>query len=334
MARSYIKQLMRHAQGVTLSPFEKEATRVQVSEFMRAHPVREGIAVRHIYQRSDNAYSFLLSLSHKPMPVIIILVVLGLSGGTFVAAEQSLPGDALYPVKVRVEEARALLSVQPREDAVWAVERAGRRLQEAEQLATSGKLEAELQSILEQNFKAHAERVAEKIEKLEEKGEAQTAVDIASQFEVSLLAHKAILERIENREDVKVGDVVDDALSKTIETRAEVEGKLSDTIDEDMKTVVFGKLEAAEHKIAEVEKFLQNKKQGMNAQTLIEAEAKLKVARDLQAQAQVKIEAGAYVDAFPLLQQAMRTAQEAKALIQVELKLKGTIKLNVREVLQ
>jgi hypothetical protein len=73
--------------------------------------------------------------------IVIVLTLSALVGGTVYAAQDSMPGDLLYPVKLAVEQVRMML----RGDDVGRAERvlsfADRRLMEIEALAEEGRLQ-------------------------------------------------------------------------------------------------------------------------------------------------------------------------------------------------
>ena len=133
-------QLLKNQAG--LSGKEKQFLETRLLELVRTKtPIRlEG-------QRSPFiSFNF---LSFKFMPIAILLIVL-LGGGVSFAAEGALPGDALYPVKVGVNErVRAALALGLEADAEWNVRQIERRLEEAEELSAEGELNAETRTEIE-----------------------------------------------------------------------------------------------------------------------------------------------------------------------------------------
>ncbi|MDP3793466.1 MAG: DUF5667 domain-containing protein, partial [Candidatus Uhrbacteria bacterium] len=96
------------------------------------------------------------------MPIIgiVIAIIVVLGGGTSLVAQTSLPGDALYPVKINVnEEAQAFLQTSIEAKARWEVERAERRLEEAEELTVKSTVTVDARMRIEKNFSQQAERV-------------------------------------------------------------------------------------------------------------------------------------------------------------------------------
>ncbi len=74
-----------------------------------------------------------------------LLLVAASGGGLVYAAENALPGDPLYGMKLHVNEAfRARLNATPEARAQWAVERLQRRMRELHRLEERGTAEADI----------------------------------------------------------------------------------------------------------------------------------------------------------------------------------------------
>src|SRR3989344_7208049 len=297
-----------------LTPEEKSEIRREVLLFAKSHPVRNYAGIRPLFK---GAILFdLLNLSFKPM-MAGLLLFLAISFGTGAAAEYSLPGDMLYPVKIRInEEARAVLSFSDESKADWELERSDRRLTEAEKLASSGGFNDEIRLKIEANFEAQADKVNKRISKFESQGKTEAAANLSSNFEVSLKAHEQILSKLD-------GDEVDKFLPKLRQRqniaagqRRDAESKISGEKKADAKMAAEGKLRAAENKLAEVSamQFSADNADGANA--------RLNTAESILTDGKIKMEEGEYGKAFILFQSALRVAQEAKLLIEAESTLK------------
>jgi len=120
--------------ALTLSEGEKIAARRALQYVVYADPVPTSLweIFRIPVRLSATAFS--------------VLLLLGVSGGGLVyAAENALPGDALYGVKIHVNEAvRAKLQLTPEERAHWAVTCLERRMEELRALEARGSAEAEI----------------------------------------------------------------------------------------------------------------------------------------------------------------------------------------------
>src|SRR3989344_2093774 len=100
-----LKQLRDDARRVHLTEEERSAMRQTLFAAMAAHPLPERFsgAPRRSLWRVMVTPLYLKYLLH-PMPIAILILIL-LSGGAAAAAEGALPGQALYPVKVEINEA-------------------------------------------------------------------------------------------------------------------------------------------------------------------------------------------------------------------------------------
>lgn len=197
-----LNTLSREAKNIQLSNSEKTLVRERLVNFVETNPVRNKEALRLNNAKaivSPWSYNwFSLFINHKTMPLALI-ALLFVGGGVSFAAQGSLPGDALYPVKVNFnEKIEATLSVSAESNANLEAKLAERRLIEAEKLAGDNKLDAETSLEIKQRFEAHALRVDERIEKLSDR-DVLVALDVASRFETSLKAHEAVLAKLESK---------------------------------------------------------------------------------------------------------------------------------------
>ena len=110
--------------------------------------------------------------------MLIVSLMIGGAGATAVAAQSSLPGDGLYPIKLIVEDARVALTSDPQAQIDLRLELAQVRTQEMQQLI------------------AH-QRVVPAETPAQVQTQLQTALNIAAQFDGAPLA--ATMQRIEAR---------------------------------------------------------------------------------------------------------------------------------------
>ena len=99
----------KYTKKVGLTDLEKKNMRSVIYSFIaKQQPVRKPFFNRHINWRGEKNF-FLLILNSKPMIALIIAAVLiAFSGGTAAAAENTVPGDLLYPVKVKINEVKKI----------------------------------------------------------------------------------------------------------------------------------------------------------------------------------------------------------------------------------
>ena len=313
---------------------EKSVIKQSVLNFIKENPVRPESSSRLILW--SNIFSFNKFNLTNTMAILLILTLMT-SGGISFAAEQALPGDIFYPIKIGVnEEARAWFKVSSEAKANWEIERAQKRLEEAEQLASEGSLNTENRAIIEANFRAHSEKVKARIVEFENKENFNAAADVGSNFEISLKAHEKILAQLLEEESddelkveinpikVKVGSEAK-ILTKS---REENENKVSGEVRVGVEAFAQGKLKAAENKVDEVRKFISKIEAELRAEISAQAKARLALAEQAVVDGKAKLEVKLYGDAFVLFQKAIRIAQEAKLLIQAHDELEVNVQIN------
>ncbi|MBI2098289.1 MAG: hypothetical protein HYT49_01335 [Candidatus Wildermuthbacteria bacterium] len=317
------EQFIRKARQVRFSQEDKARTHELLSRYMRMNPARFRAEGRHQVQRSPFFQEFIKNCKflYKPMMALAVLVVTVMAGGgVSLAAENALPGDVLYPVKVEVnEEFRAMLAFSQEAKAEWKVQQTGRRLQEAEKLAAKGEFGSETAAKVDAKFEQHTQKLSEIASKLEAKGNVEAAAAIHSSLEATLEAHERILGALRGEADGRVEEILVKVKVKTREAREardRAEAEVSAKAHTEVKEAAEGKLGAAQNKIAEVKSFIAKMEARAGAAATADAKARLEAADNTLAQGKTRLEADACGEAFVLFQQAMRTAQEAKSLVQ------------------
>jgi len=213
--------LQRLGKSASLTPRESAKISHVVSEYMKIKPMFESRAAT-----SADRPTYFYLLMKKPVAWLVIIGMLVSGGGVSFAAEKSVPGDILYPVKVGVnEEVRSAFAVTPEKKAEWEAARAERRLDEAATLAVSGRLDETKRKDIETRFEKHAVRAAEDAETL---GEINTsaAVDFAANFETRLAAHEALLNEV-NESGKLLGPSIRGQVKAIAAVRIRAEGKFA-----------------------------------------------------------------------------------------------------------
>ncbi len=129
-----------------------------------------------------------------PFIALALIVAAALGGGTSVAAQQAMPGDALWGFKTSVNEnIQATFAAGDKAKADLDIKLAETRLDEAAKLAASGKLDADTQAQIQGNFDAHVTAVTKHVEALQAKGEYAAAADVAARFQATVARHASAL---------------------------------------------------------------------------------------------------------------------------------------------
>lgn len=143
-----------------------------------------------------------LSLRRSGTALIAALLVIMLAGGTTYASERALPGDALYPVKVRITESVQLaLAPTPHGKAEAHADLAERRLDEAAELAVASRLDERTEQYLEQKFSKHVDDSLAAADELLATGRMEDSLNVRSRLEARLEAHADILDLVEDHLD-------------------------------------------------------------------------------------------------------------------------------------
>lgn len=186
-----VKQIKKGAKHTRLTAMEKAEMRNVLVRHVKANPVSNDVLLaRGIPSSFFNINNF------RNKKGISILVIGGLlMGGTVsFAAESTVPGDALFNVKVYVNEnVRGAVAVTSKAKAEWEVKLVERRLEEVEKLAMTPDVPPEVQQIAEQNLEHYSERVKNRIEKFDDDEDDEDAIEVASNLSEVFNAHEQVL---------------------------------------------------------------------------------------------------------------------------------------------
>lgn len=180
------EEIANEAKKIALTSEEKSRTRNFLLAFMGKH--KKESALRRMLHFLP--FRFLL----KPVYAVIFVLLVGGTGTVF-AAEASLPGNALYPIKIYVNEpVRGAFAFGEEKKADFEAWRAERRLREMEQLEEKGGLTEDKKMNIEENFKRHEEKINSIIRKFEEKNNPN-AVKLRVRLQKSVKVHDEILQK-------------------------------------------------------------------------------------------------------------------------------------------
>lgn len=189
-----IRQIKNGAKHARLSSAEKADIKSALFHHVNANPVN----IQRAIPSPFNIYNF------RNKKSISALVLGGLLMGSSVsfAAENTVPGDVLFPVKIHVNEAvRGAAAVTQKAKAEWEIRLVERRLEEVEKLAVVNNVPVEILQIAEQNLEKYAERVKNRIAKFENDKDDEDALGTASLFSEVLNAHERTISEFEDKDN-------------------------------------------------------------------------------------------------------------------------------------
>ncbi len=329
------KNIFDAAVSVTLTEKERAVLRRAVSAYVLEHPKR----FEDEREPEHRAWLVSWSVLSRPLPAALLATFL-VSAGTSIsfAAERSLPGDTLWPVKVSINEnVRLAVAFSPEAKAAWEAKRVLRRLEEAEEMVREASFDTEARVSVESHLDDHAERVRLRIAELTTKGKVQAAAELSSNFEAALRAHGSILANLaivaSTTHTGKQDDI--EELRKSVNAHKEDASAKRNATEEELSTNVDASRIAAEarmqsalKKISEVRSFIARREPAFTPNSILDAEARLVVASSMVAHGKAKLDEGNTKEAFRLFQQAHRIAEEAKLLMNARQNLNIDIRLD------
>lgn len=323
------------SQTLRLTDRERSESFARIAAFMEEHPVvpmAEGrsLGAPGIFSREAWA-SLFSSLRLMPALALALLLLIG-SGAATVAAESALPGDALYAVKINVNEAfRKAVAVSPEAEARVEANLAERRLVEARELAAKGAISAEVQQDVAAAIERQVSVAREKIVVLAgADAELGAAADVSTELDAAVRAHRKVFTRLSESDGPSV-TVILSALAQaddaSLQAQTDLQTKLSAASSDAFKAVAEQGIAAAQRQTDSVRDMLERQKEGLTAQARGEMEARLKSAQDAIAQARARFEAGDNGQAMSIAAEANAAAHEGRALSTVQ-KLLVEVKAN------
>lgn len=170
-------QLKKTANTVKLRAAERRELKDRLVSYMEYHPLPKEMAYKQstpqIFTEPYKLVNFSAFYIRSTLGALAVLLVVGIPA----VAERSLPGDVLYPVKVRFnEEIRSSFSSSPYEKVEWETKRLERRIAEARMLAQEGKLTDVVQAAVAEAVKQHSGAAKQGIAELQLTDQEEAAI--------------------------------------------------------------------------------------------------------------------------------------------------------------
>jgi len=164
--KSFNTELEKYAKKTRLKASERHELRGRILSYMEYHPlpksaqtITEAVAVSH--RQFALWKTFYMRIAAGAFAIVLVVV------GVPLAAENTVPGDILYPVKTKLnEEIRAQFVNSPYEKIAFETELMERRISEARLLEKEGKLSDEVEAQIAETVRGHATAAWEGIAEL------------------------------------------------------------------------------------------------------------------------------------------------------------------------
>ncbi len=234
--KRFSEQFKRNAENIRLRSSERRDLRDRLVSYIEYHPLPEtSKAVLPKVKKSRfntlNINAWMLGRFVGVMTMLFLVVVPA-------AAERAVPGDVLYPVKVRFnEEIRSSLAFSPYQKIEWETARLERRIAEARLLADSGKLTNEVEVKVALAVKEHSDAAQREINSIRASDSDEAAIAeiaFASALEVQSEVLENQLEKNKKASTSGVGFSSVEALAGAVrEARAAISSREGEALSYD-----------------------------------------------------------------------------------------------------
>lgn len=175
------------SQSTALTTLEKAESFNALAKHMRRNPIPVPCT-----------FSFFSTVHFHKMTasvLVAVLVLIATSGGVTYAAENAMPEDMLYTVKLHVNEPiRDIMHRDPEQRALWEVRKLERRMREAEYLSQmKGKFTLEHRTFFEGHMQKRLEHFQERLEFIPE----ERREDMQRHIEEKLQRHEEFWDTVD-----------------------------------------------------------------------------------------------------------------------------------------
>ncbi|MFM2381305.1 MAG: hypothetical protein RLZZ76_72 [Candidatus Parcubacteria bacterium] len=199
--KQFSSQFKKQSESIRMRASERSELKAKLVSYMEYHPLPKEMREEVLSPKATKG-----SITSEPFFIFNInTTYLRNFSGAFalfclfvvpMLAENSLPGDVLYPMKVQFnEEVRSSLSFTPYAKVAWETERLERRISEARLLVAEGKMTPEIQTQFTEAIKTHADSAQRELAILKE-----------SDADKALIAEIAFASALEVQSEVLGGE--------------------------------------------------------------------------------------------------------------------------------
>ncbi len=173
---------------ISLSKAEKAAGRDAFMQFIQKNPLPQQAS-----KTFGERLSRFLMLSRRPLATAFATLTVFIMFGTGVtyAAQDSMPGELLYPIKIHVNEpVEGFFNFSPKSKAEWELDKMNRRLNELEGLKEQGPLDMKTKFQIKQQLDMNAQIFENHLKDLQSEGDAESEMEIRNQFQTLFEDHE------------------------------------------------------------------------------------------------------------------------------------------------
>lgn len=196
-----ISSLFSRSKEVSLTSEEKASGSLFLKDFMEKNQAgaMAADATKSPYAETAGAttgrktfYSEYFKTLYVKKPELIyalaaFVLIFGSASGAVSAAQDSLPGELLYPVKIQVNErVERAIALTAEAKAKVAAKQAVARLEEAKRLIDARRANAAIEAEAYMRFSSSSDEMEKNIDQLEKNGQYELAITISTDFQKAL----------------------------------------------------------------------------------------------------------------------------------------------------
>ena len=316
------EEIIKKAKSLSLAESEKSQIRDVILNKVKIKAVR---------LKPEKRLIFRLAFSKITLSFLIIII----AGAGIAGAENSLPGDLLYPIKTEInEKVRERLAISETAKTGYETGRIERRLEESEQLMLKGSIDKAAENLAKENLTQKIDFIKNKLETVKNEDGLEKAEEITSRIETVINAHESVIENILENKKIRSGNLKEDAVNTAISaikteigaSKSEAKKLREKTEKEGIEMGVFAKktkpeknqlensLNKTKKDITQIRDTL--KKADFKKETRIGLEKRISDTETDLADIKAKINAEENQDTFLHLKKTARTTEEIKIFIE------------------
>lgn len=325
-------EIFKDVKQASLTDSERASMRNNLRAYMYEHAAKAPFVVRI----SDHITGFFAHFDPSPrtrsVPAVFALVlVVGI--GTSYAAENALPGDPLYAVKIYINEGvKGSFAVSQASQAEWNTELMTRRLEEAETLTSQDRLTTVARADIQAQLLRSAENFDKNVEALARTDDGAVAVaTVQSNLEASLEAHVQVLAALTEdvpgiqspAEPIIAAATMQASDSAAARTSAETIIEQSES-PKVMTAALSKKADATEALMTVRAAVAANSNEAATTTVRAAAKTAFKAEQSIS-RGNANLKRGEYAKAFTIFQEAIRAAKSAEVHLDASARLNADI---------
>ena len=266
-------------------------------------------------------------------PAVLIGIIAVLSGaGTVAASQNSLPGEALYNIKLLSEKARVAVVLNPKTKADLQFAMVQKRIKEAKEFLEKAKMEQTARQQQESdlspavdNFNENLSGVYGWADNLKKEGNFEDAIQVNSDLKTAAGVYQQILEQNLDGDIYEKTSEINKSMTMVDEWKNKAKIQIEDISQKESSGVrstgfensAQNKINAASKKVETVEKIFQKNKDNLDFQAQQLSRQKIEDTKQILENAQSDYNSGDYEKAFEKSQDLIKNLSGTKAFLEI-----------------